>query len=60
MQSLWTGVWTKMTKISLKVFFINRNVFIDVFADYLYQPVNFETHVDIGGFKIGAGMGIKF
>jgi hypothetical protein len=41
-------------------YFINRHVFIDVFADYLYQPVNFETHVDIGGFKVGAGMGIKF
>ena len=41
-------------------YFIYRSVFIDVFADYLYQPVNFETHVDIGGFKVGAGIGIKF
>jgi hypothetical protein len=41
-------------------YFINKSIFIDVFADYLYQPVHFETHVDIGGFKIGAGLGIKF
>ncbi|MBA3956852.1 MAG: hypothetical protein H0X51_00445 [Parachlamydiaceae bacterium] len=42
------------------LYFINDCIFIDLFADYLYQPVHFETHVDIGGFKTGAGLGIKF
>lgn len=41
-------------------YFISERVFIDVFVDYLYQPVHFETHVDIGGFKTGAGLGVKF
>jgi hypothetical protein len=41
-------------------YFINKRVFIDVFVDYLCQPDNFETHVDIGGVKAGAGIGIKF
>ena len=40
--------------------FINESMFIDFFVDYLYQPVHFETHVDIGGFKVGAGLGVKF
>lgn len=39
---------------------IFRNIFMDVFVDYLYQPVHFKTHVDIGGFKTGAGLGVKF
>lgn len=41
-------------------YFISERVFVDVFVDYLYQPVHFETHVDIGGFKTGAGIGVKF
>lgn len=41
-------------------YFISPRVFIDVFVDYLYQPVHFEKHVDIGGFKTGIGLGVKF
>lgn len=41
-------------------YFISKGVFIDVFIDYLYQPVHFETHVDIGGVKAGLGVGVKF
>lgn len=41
-------------------YFITRQVFIDVFVDYLYQPVHFETHVNIGGIKTGIGIGCKF
>lgn len=41
-------------------YFINKCIFIDVFVDYLYQPVHFETHIDIGGFKTGVGVGVKF
>lgn len=39
---------------------IYKNVFVDLFFDYLYQPVNFETNVDIGGIKTGIGVGVKF
>jgi len=39
---------------------INCNFFLDVFVDYLYQPVHYSTRVDIGGFKIGSGLGYKF
>lgn len=41
-------------------YFINRCLFIDLFVDYLYQPVHFKTNVDIGGLKTGAGVGLKF
>lgn len=41
-------------------YFINRRIFIDLFLDYLYQPVHFETHVDIGGIKTGLGLGYRF
>lgn len=41
-------------------YFITSCVFLDVFVDYLYQPVHFETHVDIGGLKVGGGIGMKF
>lgn len=41
-------------------YFISKRVFIDVFVDYLYQPIHFETHVDIGGIKTGIGIGYKF
>lgn len=41
-------------------YFICDRAFIDVFVDYLYQPVHFETHVDVGGLKMGVGIGVKF
>ncbi len=41
-------------------FFFTEHLFLDVFADYLYQPTNFKTHVDVGGVKVGAGLGVKF
>lgn len=41
-------------------FLITERVFIDVFIDYLYQPVHFKTDVDIGGIKTGLGLGVKF
>lgn len=39
---------------------INCDWFLDVFVDYLYQPVHYHTHIDMGGFKTGAGIGYKF
>lgn len=41
-------------------FNINKNIFIDAFVDYIYQPANFETKVDIGGVQTGIGLGIRF
>lgn len=35
-------------------------LFLDLFVDYLYQPTNFHTHVNIGGFKSGLGIGFIF
>ena len=40
--------------------FVSRQVFIDLFADYVYQPIHYEKHANIGGFKTGAGIGIRF
>lgn len=37
-----------------------KQLFLDVFVDYLYQPYNFSKHADIGGFKIGLGFGGRF
>lgn len=41
-------------------YFFNRCLFVDVFLDYLYQPVHFHRNVDIGGVKIGLGIGAQF
>ncbi|HEV8051792.1 MAG TPA: hypothetical protein VGP47_04795 [Parachlamydiaceae bacterium] len=35
-------------------------MFLDVFVDYLYQPIKFHKRVDVGGLKTGAGLGISF
>ena len=35
-------------------------VFLDLFVDYLYQPVRFHTTVDVGGLKTGLGLGYNF
>lgn len=41
-------------------FFFNRSLFMDAFVDYLFQPVRFETRVNVGGLKIGIGLGVRF
>lgn len=41
-------------------YFISERLFIDLFVDYLSQPVHFETRFNIGGFKTGAGVGFTF
>ncbi len=42
------------------VFALFESSSVDVFADYLYQLVRFDKHVDIGGFKTGFGVGYQF
>ena len=34
--------------------------FVDLFVDYSYLPVKFESTIDIGGFKTGLGLGMRF
>lgn len=40
--------------------FTDHHLFFDAFVDYLYQPVKFQERVNVGGFKIGAGIGVTF
>lgn len=41
-------------------YYEDEHLFFDIFLDYLYQPVNLDHTVDIGGTKIGAGWGYSF
>lgn len=34
--------------------------YCDFFADYLYQYVQFRKNANVGGFHIGAGLGVKY
>lgn len=38
---------------------INNRLFVDLFVDYLYQPVHFHITSDVSGFKTGIGIGIR-
>lgn len=40
--------------------YLRYNLILDLFFDYIYQPVHFESHVNIGGAKIGLGLGKAF
>lgn len=41
-------------------FYLTRHLFVGMFADYLYQVVNFSKKNDIGGIKAGAALGVGF
>lgn len=41
-------------------YFITDCYFLDLFVDYLYQPMHFKNHVNVGGFKTGIGLGTQF
>ncbi len=41
-------------------YYLNSWVFIDLFVDYVYQPVSFEKRTDVGGLKTGIGLGYRF
>lgn len=34
--------------------------FVDLFFDYVFQPTHFQRHIDVGGARIGLGLGISF
>lgn len=36
------------------------NLFLEVFSDYLYQRIDFGKHVQVGGVKVGGGIGFNF
>ena len=38
----------------------DETFFTNLFFDYLYQPVRFRKHVDVGGIKTGIGFGYGF
>jgi outer membrane protein len=48
-----------IAKLGIYCYFFDC-MFLDVFVDYLYQPVHFHKRVDIGGLKTGAGIGFSF
>lgn len=47
-------------KSGLRIY-ITKNLFLDLFADYLAERVHFNNHhVQIGGLKTGLGFGVRF
>lgn len=38
----------------------SNGIFVDAFIDYLYQPVHFNKTNDVGGVKLGLGLGYAF
>lgn len=38
----------------------NQTFYLSLFADYLYMPVHFDSWQDVGGFKLGGGLGARF
>jgi hypothetical protein len=56
---IWKDSVGGVVKVGLNYLFCH-NVFIDVFVDYVYQPVKFQRQVDVGGLKTGLGFGLYF
>lgn len=50
------GVTTKAGLIR----YFGSNFYLNVFFDYLYQPIFYSNRVDIGGLKSGLGIGYAF
>lgn len=46
-------------KSDIKYAFCN-GLFVDAFLDYMCEPVCFNRVIDIGGFRLGLGMGYRF
>lgn len=57
------GSWGGVIKTGIQYFF-TQSLFGDVFADYQYNKLNvsgFNRHdAQVGGYKIGAGIGVRF
>lgn len=39
---------------------LSSRFYVDAFFDYLYQPVKFNASRDVGGLKLGMGLGVRF
>ena len=56
--------WGFLSKLGFKYYY--RHIIVDIFADYLYAPLHFSgtdvsvSSMNIGGWKIGGGLGIRF
>ena len=53
------GVFGGVLKLGVNHYFTDH-FFVDLFADYYYQPVKFESSVDVGGLRAGLGLGYRF
>jgi hypothetical protein len=40
--------------------YLTPTIYLSAFADYLYLPVSMHQTVDVGGFKVGGGLGARF
>lgn len=41
-------------------YYISTTVFLEAFADYLFQPVHHQNlNIDVGGLKVGIGLGVS-
>jgi hypothetical protein len=48
-----------IAKTGSQIFF-TPHFYLDLFVDYLYLHVHFNRTANIGGFKVGGGIGAKF
>lgn len=58
--------WEKKSKNGIGAVFklgarysLTETIFVDLFADYLIQRVHYARHVEVGGLKVGIGIGLK-
>jgi len=51
--------WGAIVKLGANVN-ITQHLFVDLFCDYLYLPFNLTNVNNLGGFKVGAGLGVHF
>lgn len=58
-QKVSKGVFGGVIKLGLHHFFTDQ-IFADFFTDYYYQPVHCERLIDLGGLKVGLGLGYQF
>jgi hypothetical protein len=40
--------------------FMSPTLYLSAFADYLYLPVHMDNTIDVGGLKVGGGLGARF
>ena len=53
------GTFGVIVKSGIQYYFCH-NLFADLFVDYIYQPVHFHRHINVGGLRTGLGIGVSF